>query len=96
MDATQWDCELVTDTAPERIRLDESKVMRVRRVPAAHQAWLPGDELSVLLISKADRFAQGRDGRFVRRFTGFRRNFLASRRISPPGGHYERRQYWMS
>jgi hypothetical protein len=53
MDATQWDCELVTDPAPQRIRLDEPKVMRIRRCPAAHQAWLAGDELSVLLIAQA-------------------------------------------
>src|SRR5262249_23979038 len=56
MDATQWDCEFVTDTAPHRIRLDKPKMMRVRRCPAAHDAWLPRNELSMLLVAQVNRF----------------------------------------
>jgi len=57
MDATRWYCELVIDPAAQRARPDKPKVMRVRRRPAARQAWLPGDELPVLLIAQANRYA---------------------------------------
>jgi hypothetical protein len=57
MYATQWYYELITDPATQRTRLDKPKVMRVGRRSAAHQALLPGDELSVLLITQANRFA---------------------------------------
>jgi hypothetical protein len=88
MDATQRYCELVTDTPPQRIRLNKPKVMRVGRRSAANQAWLPGDELSVLLIAQANRFAQGTDCALVSGFTGLRRNFPASGGISPTGGYH--------
>src|SRR5262249_26452005 len=88
MDATQWDCELVTDPAAQRRGLDKPKVVGIRRRPAAHQAWLPGDELSVLLIAQANRFAQRTDGVLMRGLTGLRRDFLANGRIRPTGGHH--------
>ncbi len=88
MDPTQWDCELVTDPAAQRARLDKPKVMRVRRRPAAHHAWLPGYELPVLLIAQAHRFPQCTDCALLRSFIGLRRKFLASGRIRSTGGHH--------
>jgi hypothetical protein len=81
--ATQWYRELVTDPAAQRTRLDKPKVMGVRRRSAAHKTWLPGDELPVLLIARANRFAQRTDWLIARRFTGPCRSFLASARIRP-------------
>jgi hypothetical protein len=42
VDATQWHCELVTDPAAQRTRLDKPKVMGVGRRSAAHKARLLG------------------------------------------------------
>ena len=55
MDATHGYGEFVTDPTAQRTRLDEPKVMRIRRRSAAHQAWLSGDEFPVLLIAQANR-----------------------------------------
>jgi hypothetical protein len=57
VDPTNRDDELITHPVSECTRLHEREVMRVRRRPAAHKAGLPGHELSVLLIAKANRFA---------------------------------------
>ena len=53
--------ELIANPAPKCARLREGEVMRVRRYAAAHQARLPQHESSVVLVPKANRFAQGLD-----------------------------------
>jgi hypothetical protein len=51
--ATKGYCELVTDPATERPRLEKPKMMGIGRRSAAHQAGLPGHEFPMLLIAQA-------------------------------------------
>jgi hypothetical protein len=57
VDPTNRDGELIAHSVSECTRLRKREVMRIRRRPAAYKARLPGHELPVLLIAKANRFA---------------------------------------
>src|SRR6266567_2147950 len=61
MDAADRHDELVADSAPKCARLCKGEVMRVRWHAAAHKAWLPQYEFSVLLVAQANRLAQSTD-----------------------------------
>src|SRR5262245_27609291 len=61
MDPANRDGELVAHPVSKRTRLGKREVMRIRRYAAAHNTRLPQDELPVLLIAQADRFAQSTD-----------------------------------
>ena len=54
MEAAQGNRELVADPAPERARLRKAQMVRVGRRAAAHDAWLPGYELAVILVAQAN------------------------------------------
>jgi hypothetical protein len=56
-----WDGELVAHSASQRTRLCEREVVRIRRHAAAHEARLAQNELPVVLIAQANRFAQSTD-----------------------------------
>ena len=59
--AAERDRKLVADLATERAGLHESKVVRVRRLPAADKAGLQGDELEMRFIAIPSRFANRKD-----------------------------------
>src|SRR5262249_2616312 len=88
VDPTNRDGELIADSVSKRTRLHKCEVMRIARRPAADKARLPGQEFPVLLIAKANRFAQGADRTIASRLTGCFRSFLAIARIGPTGGHH--------
>src|SRR5262249_36701940 len=88
VDPTNRDGELIADSVSKRTRLHKCEVMRIAPRPAADKARLPGQEFPVLLIAKANRFAQGADRTIASRLTGCFRSFLAIARIGPTGGHH--------
>src|SRR6516225_445439 len=88
VDPTNRDGELIADPVSECARLHKCEMMRIRRRPAAYKARLPGHELPVLLISHANRFAQGADCALARGLAGHFRSFLAIARIRPTGRHH--------
>src|SRR5262249_40591074 len=53
--SAERDSELVTDLAPQRAGLGESKMVRVRGLAAAHEARLLGDIAKVLPVAIAPR-----------------------------------------
>src|SRR5499427_7653233 len=61
MDPANRDGEIVAHSVSKCTRLGKREVMGIRRYAAAHKTRLPQDELSVLLIAQADRFAQSTD-----------------------------------
>ena len=69
MDGAQRHRELVRDLERQRPRLGKAQVVGLRRPAAAHQAWLPGDELQMLLAADPLLLGQGK-----RRFAVTRRN----------------------
>ena len=61
MNSTERDRELVAGFATEGPRLHVPKVMRVRRLAAAHEAGLLGDIAKVFSIAIATRRSNGDD-----------------------------------
>ena len=59
MHAAERDNELVADLTPECTLLREPKMMRVRRLAPADQAWALGYPLDVNFIAKPPRLRQG-------------------------------------
>ena len=57
MQAAQGNRELVADLAPERARLGKAQMVRLGGRAAANEAWLPGDEQTVVLVAQADGLA---------------------------------------
>ena len=57
MRATDGDCVFVADLSSERAGLGESKMMRVGRRAAAHDAGLVGHESGMLLVAQANGLA---------------------------------------
>jgi hypothetical protein len=51
MQATNRNRELIADFAPQRTRLRKSKMMRIGRLAAAHDARLLGHEFEVVLVA---------------------------------------------
>jgi hypothetical protein len=51
MPATEWDRELIADLAAERSGLDETQVMGIRGLAAAHETRLLGDVTQMLPIA---------------------------------------------
>jgi len=88
VDPTNWDGELVTDSVSKCTRLGKCEMMRIRWRPAAYKARLPRDELPMLLIAQANRFAQSADRIIAGWLTGHFRSFLAIARIGPTAGHH--------
>src|SRR5258708_28755175 len=83
MDPANRDGELVAHPVSKRTRLGKREVMRIRRYAAAHKTRLPQDELPVLLIAQADRFAQSTDRPAARSLFGRSRRFPAGVRVRP-------------
>src|SRR5215471_19557299 len=81
MDSANRDGELVAHSVSKPTRLGKREVMRIRRHAATHKTRLPQYELPVVLIAKADRFAQSADHPAARSLLGRRRSFLASVRL---------------
>ena len=61
MNSTERDRELVTGLATKGPRLHVPKMMRVRRLAAAHEARLLGDKAKVFSIAIAPRRSNGND-----------------------------------
>ncbi len=62
--------ELVADLAAERPALREAQVVRVRRLAAADQARLLGDESDMVAVADPPRLRQGERALVDRRWTG--------------------------
>jgi hypothetical protein len=61
MRPTKRDCEFIAHFASERPGLSKAQVMGIRRLAAADQAGLRGDEPQVLLVAVAPGFGNGED-----------------------------------
>ena len=59
MTPAQGDGELIADLSAECAALCEAEVMSIRRLPAADQTWMGGDELDVLAVTNPARLWQG-------------------------------------
>src|SRR5262249_22451016 len=81
MDPANRDGELVAHPVSKCTRLGKREVMRIRRYAAAHKTRLPQDELPVLLIAQADRFAQSTDRPAGSSLFGRRSRFPAGVRV---------------
>jgi hypothetical protein len=62
MDSTEGHREFVTRLAPERARLREAKMMRVRGLAAAYEARLLGDIAQVRLVAEPAKLGDRKDG----------------------------------
>ena len=60
MTAAQWDSEFIAHFAAERWALREAKVVGVRRLSAADQTRLLGDEPDVISIADPPRLREGK------------------------------------
>jgi hypothetical protein len=58
MGPAKWDRELIADPTPQRPRLHEPQMMRVRRAPSADKAGLCSNELEVRTIAVTAGFTQ--------------------------------------
>ena len=81
MQPADWDRELVAYSASQCTRLRKSEVMRIRRHAAAHKARLPQNELAVVFIAQANRFAQSMHHVLSGLLFGPLRNFAARKRV---------------
>jgi hypothetical protein len=61
MKATNLHRELIADFAAQRPRPRKAKMMRIRRLAAADDAWLLGHEFEVALVARANGLARGAD-----------------------------------
>jgi hypothetical protein len=61
MGAAERHGKFVADLTPQRAELSKAEVMGVGGLASADQAWLPRDELQVLLVSDAARFRKSQD-----------------------------------
>jgi hypothetical protein len=84
MKATNRRRELIADFAAQRPRLRKAKMMRIRRLAAAHDAWLLGHEFEVVLVAQANGLARRADAAaasFLRGSHRGRLSFEAGRRV---------------
>jgi hypothetical protein len=51
---TQGNCELITYLAAERPGLGKTQMVGIGRPAAAHQAWLGGNEFSMVVVAQAN------------------------------------------
>src|SRR5271166_4618767 len=77
--------ERVAHAASECTRLGKGEVMRIRWHPAAHQAWLPQEEFSVVLVAQANRLAQSTDCTSAWLLPGDSRSLLTPNGIGQAG-----------
>jgi hypothetical protein len=82
------DGELVAHSTSQCTRLRKGEVVRIRWYAAAHKARLPQNELPVVFITQANRFAQSVDHVAAGLLLGPPRKFVARTRIRPTDGHY--------
>jgi hypothetical protein len=74
MRATDGDGVFVADLSPERARLGEAKMMRVRRGASTYDARLPGDEFTMFLVAQANGLAHDTAAAGVDFLRDFREN----------------------
>ncbi len=87
MDPADWDGELIAHSSAQRTRLCKGEVVRIRRHAAAHKAGLPQNELPVVLITQANRLAQGTDRGTARLLLDLHQSFVAGSSVKPADGH---------
>ena len=87
MDPADRDGELITHSAAQCTWLCEREVVRIRRHAAADKAWLPQNELPVVLIAQANGFAQSTDHIARRPFPADGRSLLAGFDNGPADQH---------